>query len=159
MDDQTGRAIGLELRRVLQTGREMQATLARGLGLRVTDVQAVDHVASSEEPMGTVELGDRLGIRSASAAVLVDRLVAAGHLVREPDPADRRRVTLTPTAHGRTEVRAQLAPMLDALTGVIGRLDESQAETVLWFLRQAAAVMHTYGAPGHPAELDPVRQE
>ncbi len=144
---------------MLQTGREMQATLARGLGLRVTDVQALDYVASIEEPIGTVELGDRLGIRSASAAVLVDRLVAAGHLVREPDPADRRRVTLTPTTDGRTEVRALLAPMLDALTEVISRLEESEAETVLRFLQQAAAVMHAYAAPGQTADPDTAGQE
>ncbi|WP_020658952.1 MarR family winged helix-turn-helix transcriptional regulator [Amycolatopsis benzoatilytica] len=143
-DERTGRAIGLELRRVLQAGREMQAQLAHGLGLRVTDVQALDHLSSVSAPIGTVELGDRLGIRSASAAVLVDRLVAAGHLVREPDPEDRRRVILTPTAHGRAEVRAQLAPMLDALTDVIRRLEDDEAATVLRFLAEAAETMHSY---------------
>jgi DNA-binding MarR family transcriptional regulator len=146
VDEQTGREIGLALRRVLQAGREMQAALARRLGVRVTDVQAMDQVAAADEPIGTVTLGDRLGIRSASAAVLVDRLVDAGHLVREPDPADRRRVILIPTGHGRAEVREQLAPMLDDLTVVIKRLDETQAATVLWFLRQAAETMHSYAA-------------
>jgi len=143
-NEQTGRAIGLELRRVLQGGREMQAELARGLGLRVTDVQALDHLSSVRTPIGTVELGDRLGIRSASAAVLVDRLVAAGHLVREPDPADRRRVILAPTAHGRAEVRARLAPMLDALTDIIRQLDDDEAATVLRFLAEAAETMRSY---------------
>lgn len=154
MDEQTGRAIGMELRRVLQTGREMQAALARGLDVRVTDVQAMDQVASADEPIGTVGLGNRLGIRSASAAVLVDRLVAAGHLVREPDPADQRRVTLTPTTDGRVEVRAQLAPMLDALTDVITQLDDDQAVTVLWFLREAAATMRDYAARHTPEQHD-----
>ncbi|MCP2181985.1 DNA-binding transcriptional regulator, MarR family [Prauserella alba] len=146
VDERTGRAVGLELRRVLQAGREMQAALARRLGVRVTDVQAMDHVAATDEPLGTVELGDRLGMRSASAAALVSRLIEAGHVVRESHPADRRRVVLTPTVHGRAEVRDQLAPMLDELTAVIGALDDAEAATVLRFLQQAGAVMRSYAA-------------
>lgn len=130
----------------------MQSVVARELGVRVTDVQAVDHVSSAEEPLGTVELGDRLGMRSASAAVLVDRLVDAGHLVRERDPGDRRRVTLTATAHSRAEVRAQLAPMIDELTEVIAQLDQHQAGAVLWFLEQAAATMRSHHGPTHPEQ-------
>lgn len=144
VDEPAGREIGLALRRVLQAGREMQAALARRLGLRVTDVQALDHVASADVPMGTVELGDRLGMRSASAAALVDRLVAAGHLLREGDPTDRRRVALIATEQGRVDVRAQLAPMLEQLTTVIARLEEHEAASVLRFLEQATAAMHDY---------------
>lgn len=129
----------------------MQAALSRGLGLRVIDVQAMDHVGSAE-PMGPGELGDRLGIRSASAVALVDRLVEAGHLRREPDPTDRRRVRLVPTAEGRARVRAQLAPMLDQLTTVIQQLDEDQAAAVLRFLEQAAATMRDYATASEVVE-------
>lgn len=146
MNEQAAREIGVALRHLLQAGRAMQAGVARRLGMRLTDVQAVDHVVSSGAPMGTVELGRRLGIRSASATVLVDRLVAAGHLTREPDPADRRRVTLAATEHARTEVRAALAPVLDDVDALVGRLDDQQAATVLAFLVDVATVMREYAA-------------
>ena len=136
--------IQLSLRRMLQGGREMQSSLARQLGVRVIDVQAVDHVVSAEEPLGPVDLGNRLGIRSASATTLVDRLVAAGHLVREPHPADARRVALRATEHARYEVRQSLTPMLDEITAAIERLDHDQAATVSAFLHEVTAAMRDY---------------
>jgi DNA-binding MarR family transcriptional regulator len=133
--------ISLALRRVLQAGREMQAALARRLGVRVTDVAALDHVVSADDPLGTVELGHRLGIRSASAAVLVDRLVAAGHLQRRAHPGDRRRVILAATDHASGQVHHELTPLLGELATVTRRLDDDQAAIVLSFLTEAAAAM------------------
>ncbi|QUQ65581.1 MarR family winged helix-turn-helix transcriptional regulator [Kutzneria sp. CA-103260] len=143
-DHVAGREINLALRRILQAGREMQAALARRLGVRVTDVQAVDHVVSSADPLGPVELGTRLGIRSASATVLVDRLVAAGHLTRTPDPRDGRRIALQATDHARKEVRAALTPLVDRVEEIAGQLDDDQVRTVLGFLDSVIEAMHDY---------------
>ena len=148
-----GREINLALRRVLQAGREMQGALARRLGVRVTDVQAVDQVVSSPDPLGPVELGNRLGMRSASATALVDRMVAAGHLERTPDPRDRRRVALRATDHAREEVRLALTPLVDSITEIAGRLDDNQARTVLDFLLEVTDAMHDY-ALGDRSALD-----
>lgn len=145
------REIGLALRRVLQAGREMQSAVARRLGVRTIDVQAVDHVVSADRPLGTVELGNRLGIRSASAAVLVDRLVTAGHLTRSPDPSDRRRVVLAATEHAHHEIRTALAPLLADIDALADRLSPDEAATVLSFLTGAAAAMRAYGTT-HSAE-------
>jgi DNA-binding MarR family transcriptional regulator len=140
-DEHAVAQISLAVRRVLQAGREMQAGLARRLGVRVTDVAALDNVVSAEDPLGTTELGDRLGIRSASAAVLVDRLVAARHLRRRPHPDDRRRVILDATEHARAQVHHELTPLLDELATITRRLDDEQAATVLSFLNDAGAAM------------------
>jgi DNA-binding MarR family transcriptional regulator len=148
-DDQAAaREINLALRRVLQAGREMQSAMARRLGVRVTDVQAVDHVVSSADPLGPVELGNRLGIRSASATALVHRMVTAGHLERTPDPLDRRRVALRVTDHARDEVRLALTPLVDAVTEIADRLDDDQVRTVLGFLSDVTDAMHDYAAGG-----------
>lgn len=132
---------------MLQAGRVMQAAVARRIGVHVTDVQAVDHVVSAEQPLGTVELGNRLGLRSASATVLVDRLVAAGRLTRSPDPVDRRRVVLTATDHARGEIRAALDPVLRDVAEITARLDADQVATVVAFLTDVAAVMRGYARP------------
>ncbi|MGH3096208.1 MAG: MarR family winged helix-turn-helix transcriptional regulator [Streptosporangiales bacterium] len=149
----------MAVRRLLQAGRQMQAGVARRLGVRVTDVAAVDHVVSAEQSLGPVELGHRLGIRSASSTVLVDRLVAAGHLHREPDPADHRRVRLQATEHAREEVREALRPLIDEVAGITDRLDEQQTATVLDFLEQVTAAMLGYataadGTPARPGSTD-----
>lgn len=49
-------------------------------------------------PMGA--LADGLLTRSADATRLVDRLLAAGHVIREPSPGDRRVVLVSPTEQG-----------------------------------------------------------
>lgn len=145
-DERTAGEIGLALRRVLQVGREMQTALAHRLGVRLTDVQAVDHVVSADHPVGTVELANRLGIRSASAAVLVDRLVTAGHLTRSAHPSDRRRVTLEATDEARQRVREALTPLLKDIAAITADLDDDQAATILEFLADVTTVMRAYAA-------------
>lgn len=140
------RDISRSLRDLLQAGRGVQTTLARRLGVGVTDVQAVSHLVESPEPLGTVELGNRLGIRSASATVLVDRLEAAGHLSRTAHPDDRRRVVLRPTDTARAEVREALAPLLASLGGIVADLDDEQAAVVLGFLRDATRAIGEFTA-------------
>ncbi|WP_409182824.1 MarR family transcriptional regulator [Amycolatopsis sp. VS8301801F10] len=143
-DKQAAREISLAVRRLLQAGRGMQAALARRLSLRVTDVQALDQVVSSPEPIGPGELGARLGITSASATVLVDRLAAAGHLARRADPADRRRVHLEATGHAREDVRTALGPLLADIEAITERLEPEHVPVVLSFLDDVAAAMRAY---------------
>ncbi|TDC01683.1 MarR family transcriptional regulator, partial [Micromonospora fluostatini] len=100
------------LREVIRASGDIRAALARRLGIGPTDAAAIDHLVASPEPLGPVELGNRLGIRSASATTLVDRLVQAGHVERTPHPGDRRRVALQVTDHAFTEVVEALSPML-----------------------------------------------
>jgi DNA-binding MarR family transcriptional regulator len=104
----------------------------------------MDHVVLADHSLGTVELGNRLGIRSASAAVLVDRMVTAGHLTRAPDPADGRRVVLAATDHARQEVRDALAPMIEQVEAITNRLTDAEAATVLAFLTDVTAAMRAY---------------
>ncbi len=144
MGNDRSREVNLAVRRVLQAGREMQAAVAAGMGVRTTDVQAIDHVISADEPMGTVELGDRLGIRSASAAALVDRLVETDHLRREPHPTDGRRVSLAVTEHARAQVRQALEPLLTDIAGYTRQLNDDQADTVLDFLDHVITAMRNY---------------
>ncbi|SFP21122.1 MarR family winged helix-turn-helix transcriptional regulator [Amycolatopsis rubida] len=143
-DKQAAREVSLAVRRLLQAGRGMQAVLARKLSLRVTDVQALDHVVSSPEPIGPGELGHRLGITSASATVLADRLAAAGHLARRADPADRRRVHLEATDHAREDIRAALGPLLAEMEAITDRLKPEHVPVVLSFLDEVAAAMRAY---------------
>lgn len=101
--------------------------------------------------MGVVELGDRLGIRSASATVLVDRLVAAGHLQRSAHPTDRRRRVLHTTPTAQTDVREVLAPLVAGLNHATERLDDRAGAIVLQFLRDACRALEQF-ADASPLE-------
>jgi MarR family transcriptional regulator for hemolysin len=53
--------------------------------------------AKARSPLSQSELADKLGIEGASMVAMVDRLVKAGFVIREPSTTDRRvkRVVLT----------------------------------------------------------------
>ena len=140
------REIVLALRGLLQHAPEVQSSLATRLGIGSTDVAALDHLVSSPASLGVVELGRLLGIRSASATVLVDRLVRAGHLERIKHATDARRVALRPTGSARGEVREVLTPLIDAIGDLAAELDEGSARAVLRFLVGAADAMRAFAA-------------
>lgn len=145
-NDETAMAIGQALRALLRAGRGMQTAMAHGMQLGETDLAAMDEIVSSETPIGPVELGNRLGIRSASATVLVDRLEHVGHLRREPHETDRRRLALHASDAARQEVRVMLWPMLNRLAEITHKLDDDQAATVLQFLRDTIAIIQDFSS-------------
>ena len=57
------------------------------------------HFISAGAPMSLMSLSHALGLRPPATSAMVDRLARAGLVCRRPDPADRRRVLLTVTAH------------------------------------------------------------
>ncbi|GAA1722180.1 MarR family winged helix-turn-helix transcriptional regulator [Fodinicola feengrottensis] len=144
------REIGLAVRALVLTDREMQTALARRLGVGLTDVRAMEELVASPDVLGPVELGNRLGIRSASATVLVDRLEAAGHLERGRHPDDRRRITLHLTERARSEFRAALGPLLTSIGRITAGLDPDEARTVATFLRDVTGAVRDFAASGPP---------
>lgn len=143
-------AISLAVRRLLQSAREMQAIAARQLGLRITDVQAMDLVTATGGDLSPVELADRLGIRTASASALIDRLVDAGHLERSRravrTDVGRGRTRLNATDHARSEIRETLRDVNDGFRRLGTELTSDEAATVLKFLEKATQILRSYAA-------------
>ena len=89
------------------------------------------------EPVGPTELAQRLGVTSAAASGIVDRLVARGHVERRPHPTDRRRTAVVCTPSGREELMGHLMPMFVELAAVDASLSAAEREVVLRFLTAA----------------------
>lgn len=77
------------------------------------------------------DLAHRLAIRHNSSAELVNRLVRGGYVVRHPDPADRRRVTLALSRGGEAILeklaathRAELRRMAPLLKPLLAQLQD-----------------------------------
>jgi DNA-binding MarR family transcriptional regulator len=131
--------------RAVQRGTvEAQHATARRLSLGVSDLLALEHLFSERGSLGAVELGQRLGMTSASATALVDRLERAGHLLRESDASDRRRKRLVPTEHAEREALEVLGPMIAALNDVAARLTDQEADAVSRYLQEVAGILHSY---------------
>lgn len=76
---------------------------ARAHGLGRTDLNAIMWIsvhAGNGRPLSAGELAGMLGLGAPATTALVDRLETAGHVRRQRDPRDRRRVTIDmqPTA-------------------------------------------------------------
>ena len=82
------------------------------LGVSQASWMTIAVAAKSPTPLSQSELADRLAVEGATMVAMVDRLVKAGLVIREPSTTDRRvkRVVLTPSGNLLYEkVRAEAA--------------------------------------------------
>ena len=131
------------LRRVLRASHEANLATARRMDLGLNDVAALDLLAL-DGPQGAAQIARRLGMRPASATVLVDRLEAAGHVERARGDADRRRVTVTPTLKAYRDALGAMDPMLRALDAAAAELDAGERDVVDGYLTRVHAAMQAY---------------
>ncbi|MFC5061669.1 MarR family transcriptional regulator [Actinomycetospora atypica] len=130
----------LAVRDLIGASRDLATRMAKVMAINATDMTAI-HLLTEQGPMGAAQLAERLGIRSASATVLVDRLEQAGHVERVRDTTDRRRVTLTATAAARrASLEAWLPAILD-LDEVCRTLSDDEAALARDLLRRLTATM------------------
>lgn len=82
--------------------------------LSATDFRALVHVMVAENagtPLTAGELRTRMGLSGAAITYLVERMIESGHLQRDSDPADRRKVILRYAEHGIEVGRAFFTPL------------------------------------------------
>lgn len=89
------------------------------------DFRALLHIMVAETagtPLTAGELRKRMGMSGAAITYLVERMIASDHLLRESDPADRRKVILRVADHGMHVARGFFTPLAEqtriALAGV-----------------------------------------
>lgn len=123
------------LRQLLDSSRRSAPALARKAGLTHTELAALEHVFA--EPIGPSELAQRIGVTSAAATGIVDRLEKRGHVLRQPHPTDRRRTAVVCTPSGREEIVGHLMPMFRDLAELDASMTEEERQVVLRFLRTA----------------------
>lgn len=72
------------------------------------------------------EVADALGLAANNVSASVRSLAAAGLLVREPDPEDRRAVRLQPTAQALANRQVIEEAWADLVASAMGQLDDRQ---------------------------------
>ena len=132
------------LRDLATAGSEASTALARRMTMHPTDLAAMSHIAYAAQQLGPGELSSRLGITPAATTDLIDRLEAAGHLLRERNPDDRRRVRLVPTESAKAAVRSQLADLLDRLDSVSEDFTADDRAAIQRYLEAAAAAYRDF---------------
>jgi DNA-binding MarR family transcriptional regulator len=131
------------LRNVFTGYTDANAAIGKKLDLSVNDMAAIEHLLFDTD-LGPVELGHRLGIRSASATAMVDRLEAAGHVQRRPHPTDRRRRTLEVTPSATQSLMGTLGPLVNELSQIAEALSPEHRVIVSNYLQSVVAALATH---------------
>ncbi|QEE60267.1 MarR family transcriptional regulator [Salinibacterium sp. dk2585] len=147
------------LREVIQLSDVFESSLARELTVNKTDLEAMEHLIQ-HGPTSPTELARVLGISTAAATVVVDRLSRVGHVTRQPHPTDRRAVSVVPADASIARAFQHLMPMIMGIDGVIRDYTPEQQDVITDYLRK---VVHVYrgsipsstGSNGVPGERSP----
>lgn len=140
-----GEALGNLLRAYAHAVHRVNLAMARVLGMPPTDVWALEHLLTAGA-LGPADLSSRLGIRSASATALVDRLEEAGHVQRRRHDVDRRRVVVVPTPAGEAAALGTFAPLGDALDAAADDLTATERAAVARYLQRVTAALESYSS-------------
>ncbi|GAA1764702.1 MarR family winged helix-turn-helix transcriptional regulator [Agromyces humatus] len=123
------------LREFLVASDQFERSLRAALSVNATDLEAMEHLIMAG-PLGPSELARRVGISTPSATTSVDRLVALGHVTREPHPTDRRAVMITPTPSSRDRAIGILIPMIRHLDAQLDGLTEAEQTVITAYLQR-----------------------
>lgn len=106
-----------DFRFALRTFLHFSESAARAAGLTPQQHQALLTIKGAQErgPMHIGALSERLLLRHHSVVELVKRLEVAGHIARQPDPEDGRKVVLALTQQAEALLGQLSAAHLDEL--------------------------------------------
>jgi DNA-binding MarR family transcriptional regulator len=136
-------------RELYRQATTLAARITEASGMHPTDSRALRALdAVVDEPMSAGQLGRALGISSAAATGVIDRLERAGLAERVADPNDRRRVRVQLADAARRLGESQLAPIAARIEQALSDLDDEQVLAVHRFL----SVLTTEGSAAASAE-------
>lgn len=118
-----------------------QIAVADQLRMPITDVHAIGALLEFG-PVGARRLAELLGMTTGATTRLVDRLEREGYVVREPDPADRRRVVLRLVPARIAELARYYEPMGERWRERLDDYSEEQLSFLVEFLRRGREDAH-----------------
>ena len=107
---------------------------ARESGLSMSNLGTIFHIHRIGS-CGVTEIGEHLGVTSAAASQMLDRLVEQGLVVRTEDSEDRRVKRIELTAKGELAFQAGIQARESWMEELAGVLTESEKEAATSALR------------------------
>ena len=129
------------LRTLTRLAEQVAPAVARRASLTHNELRALEHLM--DQPMGPGDLSRLLGVSSAAASGIIDRLESRGHAQRASHASDGRRTSVTISASGREEVVGFLMPMFRELAVIDAELDDADRAAVDRFLAGAVRALRT----------------
>jgi DNA-binding MarR family transcriptional regulator len=104
--------LSADLRALTAQSDRVGRVFAEMHGLSANEFHALLHIMvgeSSGEVLSAGQLQQRIGLTNSAITHLVDRMITAGHIRRDTDPTDRRKVILRYEDHGMAVARSFFA--------------------------------------------------
>ena len=128
------------LRRIVKALETYSQSVEKRFGLTGPQLWALwelGHIG----PCALKDLAERMKLDASTVVGVVDRLVAKGLVVRNPDAGDRRRISLAPTPKGEEILQAAPHPAQGHLLGGLERMERARVEDLHASLRTLVEVM------------------
>ena len=116
----------------------VDAAAALVFGVNRTDLRLLGAVRDGALTAGQV--AEALHLSPAATTTAIQRLVARGHLTRDPDPADRRRAVVTLTPSARELADRIYGPVGEAGVAAMQRWSAEELELIADFLERGRAL-------------------
>jgi DNA-binding MarR family transcriptional regulator len=114
--------------------------LAAQLGIGPTDLECLLLLQESG-PASAGQLAEVLSLTTGAITGVVDHLEAAGFVLRESDPSDRRRVIVRPVAKRMADVERAYSPLLQAAARSLQSYSEHDLRLLVDFQQRVSQLM------------------
>jgi DNA-binding MarR family transcriptional regulator len=128
-------ALNVAIRDVSGLGVLYSQAVAARLGVNSTDLECLDHIARG--PVTAGALAQATGLTTGAITGVIDRLEHAGLARRKSDPADRRKVLVSPTSAVRRRVAPFFEPMERIASAALAGYSDAELALLLEFLERA----------------------
>lgn len=117
--------------------------------LHPTDFRALTaiYVAENEgSPLSASALAGELDLSTGAITYLVERLVGSGHVHRDKDPKDRRKVILRYAEHGHAVAAGFFGPLAGHTHAAISRHTDEELDAAIRVIASATTALRAYHA-------------
>lgn len=142
--DELVAAIAQHVRSLALVSDHIGQAFAAGQGLHPTDFRALSMIYEAERsgsPLTPRALARALSLSPGAVTYSVDRLAASGHVWRERDERDGRRVVLRIAPHGREVAAAFFGPLGRAHSNALAAYSEAELRVCERFLGDAVSTL------------------
>lgn len=141
------RAIGEDVQRIGWASERIGHVFADAQDLHATDFRALTAIYRAERdgcPLTGKALAEHLQLSPAAITYVVERLVASGHVERERDSLDRRRIILRYAESGFEVARAYFGPLGQAHGRALAGFDDAELRAALRVLDTVVNTLDGY---------------
>lgn len=151
--------LSADMRAITAQSDRIGRHFARENDVGSSDFHALLHIMVSEtagKPLTLADLKQRMDVSPAAITYLVDRMIEAGHIRREPDPDDRRKWLLRYEESGMTLAHAFFRPLGIHLSKALAEFSDKDLLAAHRVFAAMIAAMSTFedelaGQPPNPS--------